>query len=255
MYTKNDIISDIKKAGIKPTDTVLMHSSIKSVGELENGADTILDAFCEYLSEGLFVLPTHTWRDIDAQNPHFDVLKSEVCVGMLPEVFRKRKGVYRSLHPTHSLAAYGISAEEFVKGEENCNTPCNPKSCYGKLEKMGAKVILLGVNFGRCTIIHCIEEVARVQGKLTQEYESLFSRNEIGLEFLVKSFRHNNSNSELFVKLEPVLRHRNQIEYRKLGDSDMRILEAKTLFATTLELLDRDIFLFNDDKPVPIEWY
>lgn len=255
MYTKNDIKADIKKAGILPTDIILMHSSIKSAGELENGADTILDAFCEHLSDGMLVLPTHTWRDINAENPHFDVLQSEVCIGVLPEIFRNRSDVFRSLHPTHSVAAFGKAAEEFVRGDENCNTPCGVKSCYGKLEKMGAKIILLGVDFGRCTIIHCIEEVARVPGKITQEYENLFSRDKAGNEILVKSFRHYNSNSELFTKLEPVLRYRNQIEYRKLGDSDMRIMDTSTLFSTTLELLDKDIFLFNDDVPVPVEWY
>ena len=47
--------------GLCSTDTVTIHTSMKAIGEVEGGADTVIDAFCESLDEGLFLVPTHTW--------------------------------------------------------------------------------------------------------------------------------------------------------------------------------------------------
>lgn len=49
MYTKSDLINSIANLGIKPTDTLLIHSSFKSIGRVENGTDTVFDAFIEYM--------------------------------------------------------------------------------------------------------------------------------------------------------------------------------------------------------------
>ena len=60
MYTKADLQSDLRKMGVRPDDTVLIHTSMKAIGMVEGGADAVIDAFCEYLTDGLFLVPTHT---------------------------------------------------------------------------------------------------------------------------------------------------------------------------------------------------
>ena len=45
MYNKNNIIEDLKNIGIKKGDVVLLHSSYKSLGEIEGGAKTFFEAF------------------------------------------------------------------------------------------------------------------------------------------------------------------------------------------------------------------
>ena len=70
------------------------------------------------MEPGLLVLPTHTWSYINAENPRFYVDDSPSCVGILTELFRKRPGVVCSLHPTHSVAALGKDAEDFIAGNE-----------------------------------------------------------------------------------------------------------------------------------------
>ncbi len=67
MHSKQSLLEQIKVLGIKPQDTLLIHSSMKAIGEVDGGADTVLDAFSEYLAPGLLVLPTHTWRQINAE--------------------------------------------------------------------------------------------------------------------------------------------------------------------------------------------
>lgn len=75
MHTKQSLMDQLESAGIDQHGTVLMHSSMKSIGEVEGGADTVLDALSEYMKDGLLVLPTHTWSSINKDNPKFYVEK------------------------------------------------------------------------------------------------------------------------------------------------------------------------------------
>ncbi len=60
MVTKKDIFDFLESADIRHDDKVTIHCSLKAIGEIENGADGLIDAFCEYLKDGLFIVPTHT---------------------------------------------------------------------------------------------------------------------------------------------------------------------------------------------------
>lgn len=157
-YTKQDLKQQLQEAGLKETDTILIHSSMKAIGEVEGGADTVLDAWMEYFGKGLLLLPTHTWAQMSPEHPVYDPEREESCVGLLTNLFRKRPGVVRSLHPTHSMAAFGREAADYVEGEENCNTPCTPGGCYDRLRQVKGKVLLAGVGHERNTFIHSVEE-------------------------------------------------------------------------------------------------
>ncbi len=103
-YTKLDLLQDLADMGLTGQETILIHSSMKSIGPVDGGADTVLDALMEFFRPGQFLLlPTHTWRTINAANPVFDVCTSPCCVGILPELFRpaSRCGTQPAPHPQH----------------------------------------------------------------------------------------------------------------------------------------------------------
>ena len=76
MITEKDIHVFLKKIGIKPDDTVLVHTSMRAIGEVQGGCDGLIDAFVSYLCDGLFIVPTHTWGCVGANDPVFDVKKT-----------------------------------------------------------------------------------------------------------------------------------------------------------------------------------
>lgn len=106
-YNKQQLKDQLKSMGLKGDETILIHSSMKSIGEVDGGADTVLDAWMEYFKDGLLLLPTHTWKTVNADNPVYNPQITPSCVGLLTNMFMKRDGVIRSLHPTHSMAGYG----------------------------------------------------------------------------------------------------------------------------------------------------
>jgi aminoglycoside 3-N-acetyltransferase len=55
MYNKQELLNHLKELGINENGTLLVHSSMKSIGQVEGGADTVLDALSEYMKNGLLV--------------------------------------------------------------------------------------------------------------------------------------------------------------------------------------------------------
>ena len=88
MYTKNDIHTQLRRMGVSPADTVLMHTSMKAVGEVDGRAEGFLDILIDYFAEdGLFLIPTHTWRNLgNTDEPTLDMASSYTCIGLLPSL-------------------------------------------------------------------------------------------------------------------------------------------------------------------------
>ena len=40
-YTKEDLKQQLAEMGLKTTDAIMVHSSMKSLGDVEGGADTV----------------------------------------------------------------------------------------------------------------------------------------------------------------------------------------------------------------------
>lgn len=57
-YTKKHLKEQLYQMGLNGTETILIHSSMKAIGDVEGGAETVLDAWMEYFKEGLLLLPT-----------------------------------------------------------------------------------------------------------------------------------------------------------------------------------------------------
>ena len=80
MFTKEELKQQLKQMGILPTDTLMIHTSLRAVGPTEGRGDGLIDAFLEYLTEGLLLIPTHTWGST-GRTGVYDVRSTETCIG------------------------------------------------------------------------------------------------------------------------------------------------------------------------------
>ena len=141
-YNKQQLKDQLESMGLKGDETILIHSSMKAIGAVDGGADTVLDAWMEYFKDGLLLLPTHTWKTVNADNPVYNPYTTPSCVGLLTNMFMKRDGVIRSLHPTHSMSGYGKNAAEYLAGEEYNNTHVRRVAVMTGLKRSAAKCFL-----------------------------------------------------------------------------------------------------------------
>lgn len=224
---------------------------MKKIGNVDHGAETVLDALVEHLNDGLLILPTHTWETINEGNPNFYVEDSETCVGILTELFRKREHVVRSLHPTHSVAAIGKDAHSFTADDHKFDTPCAEGSSLWKLMGRKGKIVLIGVNFTSNTFIHGIEEWNDVPGRLTDDHEPLYTIKEDGSKISVPSRRHCGLDWSMhYWKVEDVLLKRGTITKGKFGDATTLVCDAVRLNNDISKMLQTNKALFTTNQPL-----
>ncbi|MGN0318166.1 MAG: AAC(3) family N-acetyltransferase [Lachnospira sp.] len=241
--TKKLLINQLRDMGLRPSDKIMVHSSMKAIGEVEGGADTVVDAFMEYFKDGLFMTPAHTWKQMSKEYNIFDPSTEPGCVGIIPNIFMKREGVHRSLHPTHSIAAFGSMAEEYVKGDDNFNTPCNPKGCFGRLYDIDARILLIGVTHAKNTYIHSIEESLGVKQRFTSEPTLFYIKREDGTLKPAEMYRHFNSQtahiSESFDKLMDYYYETGAATKVRFGAADSILCSARSLYNVTKKVLSQ----------------
>lgn len=246
MINKTTLMQDLERIGIDPKGTLWLHLSLKSLGTIDGGADCLIDALMEYMKDGLLVIPTHTWEHVNAKQPVYHINETPSCIGIVPELFRKRNQVHRSLHPTHSVAAYGKEAETFVSGQTAFNTPCHPDSNYGDLIRRKAQVLLIGVNFARNTLVHCIEEMMDVPKRLTTTTEKLLSVDHEATIHPCPQHRHIGAISENYPRMEDLMFKRAVMKEVKIGRAKTLAFNAADLEKVTLELLEDNIASFDN---------
>ena len=146
IYTKNDISSALNKVGIKKGDNLLVHCKMSSLGYIDGGAESIIDALCNSINapeQGTLLMPTFPHHqlayDYFESNPEFDVQTTPSLMGVVSEKFRTKNGVIRSLHPSHPVSAYGPNADFLVKDHFGQITPFNKNSPFYKLSELNGK--------------------------------------------------------------------------------------------------------------------
>lgn len=260
MFTKDQLKSQLQQMGLRSSDTVLIHTSYKAVGDVEGGIDAFLNAFCEYLSDGLFIVPTHTWADVTAAKPIYDVNRSLPCIGAVPCVAAFRKDGVRSLHPTHSVWAHGNAAAAFVRGEENAGSPAPVGFVWDRLADCGAKILLIGVTHNRNTFIHSVDERAALPDRLSPEPwpVTIIDADGNRLQRTMRNHRCSRTDdvSRFYVNFDKPLTETGAQTFGKLGNADVRIVDAAACRELVLRVYSRakeDIF--TDFCEFPPELY
>ncbi|MBQ8357002.1 MAG: AAC(3) family N-acetyltransferase [Clostridia bacterium] len=239
MITKTQLKQEIAALGIAPNDTVLIHTSFKSIGDIEGGADTLIDAFTEYLRDGLFLVPTHTWANVNRDQPVYRAAETVPCIGLVPRTAACRKDGIRSLHPTHSVWACGKEAAAFVAGEEAAETPCPVGGAWWRLGEVHAKLLLIGVGLSSNTYIHAIDEIAGLDDRLARDPWNVTVVAENGQRFTHPFRNHGRTGSANFDNFERPLTARGAMTVGKLGNATVRMVDAAKCRDVLLDIYSR----------------
>eukprot|EP01052_Picozoa_sp_SAG31_P006941 SAG31_NODE_325_length_17671_cov_9.902743_22_plen_248_part_00 len=200
--------------------------------------------------------------------PVFDVKNTPTNLGAIPEAFRQRDGVLRSLHPTHSVACFGPKASELVhvsqglirnefglngvnlgligQGHEDDRSPVGANSPFRKVRDMGGQVAFLGCPCGaRCnTSCHGIEELLEVPPPY------LFKESKISYTVIdangasttqEQHSRHDfDGTGQRYERVLDLLTLGSERSQGKVGGATMHVLDAQAMWANTLAALRAD---------------
>ncbi len=258
MVTKQDIFRLLENFHIKQDDKVTVHSALRSVGEIENGADGMIDAFCEYLCDGMLLIPTHTWKNVNKDNPYYDVKETIPCIGTLPRVAAFRPDGKRSLHPTHSVAAFGREAAAFIRGEERSATPAPVGGCLNRLYKENGKILLVGVTHNRNTYLHAVEERLNIPNRLNPDSFIVTIRDEAGNLMQSPPFHNHliSGLSEHYEKYQKAFAYTGAVACGSLGNAAVICCDARKTADTVAMLWEHaDYDLCLEDREIPESYY
>ena len=136
---------------------VIVHSSLKSFGYVEGGADTVIDVLMELVTEeGTLLFPSFNHGAPYSAGDIYDVTCTPTTNGKIPDTFWRRPGVSRSINPTHAFAAWGKNQERYTKDHQKTSA-MGPDSPLGRLMEDGGYCLLLGTGYRSNTFHHQVE--------------------------------------------------------------------------------------------------
>jgi len=139
---RDEIRAALDVLGVPRGVVLMVHSSLHQFGYIEGGADAVIDALLDAVGpEGTLAMPTLSCSWVG--RPPYDPATTPSRVGAVTEAFRKRPGVLRSPHPTHSVAALGPRAAEIVSGHTPDRPVFAPEGAFGRLYELDAWILML----------------------------------------------------------------------------------------------------------------
>ena len=175
--TRRSLARELRELGVTPGDVLMVHASMRAVGEVLGGANVVVQALEDVVGEAgtltayVDVELFHEDDDESEDVPVFDarIARAARDHGILHEVMRTWPGARRSAHPDAGVVAIGARAEWIVDphpfrygyGE---GTP------FARIVEAGGKVLMLGAPLDTITLVHHAEHLARIPDKRVVRY-------------------------------------------------------------------------------------
>ncbi len=238
MIGLEELIDGFREVGLKEGDSLIVHSSYKSIGGVDGGPETVIKALLEVIgSEGNLMLPTFNYTR-PLPEPYFDPENTPARTGIIPEMGRKWEGAIRSLHPTHSVAVIGPKARELVADHLKYRA-VGVGSPVDRLAQMGGKVLLIGVGHISNTMIHIAEEHAGIGEFKVSWYDELPDI-KIKLpdgKIITHKLDTSPSCSSAFEAVAYSLRKRGLIRDGRVGNASLQLMSGKDVIDCVGELI------------------
>lgn len=254
---KEQIVSGLKSLGIKRSDNIFVHCSMKKFGFVCGGAQIIIEALIEVIGEdGNILMPTQSWKNLDpsagvhweepeewwqAIRDNWPAYDSRITptntMGSVAEMFRNWPETKRSNHPARSIAALGKDSEYFVENHDLSNI-FGIESPLHRFYKKNGKVLLLGVGYDKNTSLHLADELANYPSKhyITEssaiikngkrewiQYETLFVDGE--------DFEEIGQNFEKVSK---------SLKSKDIGNATVKVMEQRELVDFAIKWIERN---------------
>lgn len=226
--SKKEIKSGLQKLGLKQGDTVIVHSSLASIGEVEGGADTVIWALQEVIgTRGMLMMPYPLGN------------------ATIAKVFSDSPGVVKSFHPTHSVSAWGAGVREFVRDHIKSPTACGRETPYGRLIAANGYILLLGVDQDRNTTLHTIEEYADLP--YLSEHRVDYT-DQAGMK-RIKILKKYPGPHRNFIGIDRLLAEEGAMKTGKIGSASARLIKARQMADVLFKALKKNPALFLCDNP------
>jgi aminoglycoside 3-N-acetyltransferase len=250
-YEVRTLLDDL---GISTGDKLFIHAFLPSLGRVEGGVPTILEAILECLgSSGTLIVPTFTasYRREEV----YDVSNSKSFNGAFSEYVRTLPSSIRSLDPLFSMSAIGKDSEYLMsRSSKNC---FGHDSIYEKLFFENTKFLGFGIqwNQGYSFFMH-LERLAKVPYRKDKVFygntclKSGIMINDEATHFIRREDVDWNLNRTLVC--ESLVAQKKVIEVSQSGCLH-RVFEPKSVEHDILSYLEDDLWCMTSKAKQPVK--
>jgi aminoglycoside 3-N-acetyltransferase len=236
-YTKEDIVSSLKKTGLKNGDSIFLHSNIGFFGRLEDVDNS--QKYCEILKDAIFdvlgkngtlIVPTFSLSFCNNQIYDRQNTESFQC-GMFSEFIRQLKISKRSDDANFSVCAIGEKADYFTK--EVSEHSFGIDSFWDRLWKENGKICRFNMSSDYNTFIHFVERKLNVVYRYDKEFTgiSIINGEKINKKYyhFVRDLEKDEHISDLN-QLDESLKKLGLLKTMNLGKGQMILMKTKDVF-------------------------
>lgn len=156
---KIELTEELKKLGLKEGMEIEVHSSLSSFGYIEGGAETVIEALMECVSErGSIFMPSLCFGpelELTEEDRNMRITKKikilpedepRTAMGIIADTFRRRDDVVTGAGVIRT-SGWGLHADEATKGG------------LDYVIHNSGKALLLGVDIYKLTAMHYVEDI------------------------------------------------------------------------------------------------
>ena len=260
MYSIEELANDFRKLGIRAGETLMLHASVRAVGEVAGGPDCIHLALKSVLtSEGTLMmyascpryydevgrgnLTREQEREIREKLPPFDPLtaRSARDNGTLVEFLRTYLDSRVNRHVAR-FVFWGKQTEHLMSSQP-WNYAFGANSPLERFLVLDGKIVLLGSDHDAVTFLHYAEHVADIPGKRIARYQVPVMDNGCRVWRPTEEFDtsgdgvHANWPDRFFAKIVDSFLVKTTNNGARVGDAMTYILSAGELFDFALPLM------------------
>lgn len=249
--TPDELFADLRELGVRENAVLLVHSSLSAMGYVPGGPIAVIESIRRAIGpEGTLVFPAHSWLWMNRGTRTFDVRETSVCVGTIPNEFRKMPGVIRSLHPTHSVAAVGPVAADLIRDHQLADTPCGPGTPYHRLLERDGQILFIGVGLTSNTVFHTIEALCGLDYLLNDTPDDFEIIDDKGLHSNVKMRLHRQGVPRRFEELTASLEASGVLRKGRVGAAESLLINGMSFLTVMLDFIQEQpgIFLRSQNQ-------
>jgi aminoglycoside 3-N-acetyltransferase len=260
MYSIEELANGFRTLGIRAGDTVMLHASVRAVGEVAGGPDQIHLALKSVLtSEGTLMmyascpryydevgrgnLTIEQERDILEKLPLFDPLtaRSDRDNGTLVEFLRTYPDSAVNRHVAR-FVFWGKQSEHLMSSQP-WNYALGSDSPLERFLMLDGKIVLLGSDHDAVTFLHYVEHIADFPGKRIARYQVPVMENGCRVWRAMEEFDtsgdgvHANWPDRFFAKIIDSLLTKTRNNGARVGNAMTYILSARELLDFALPLM------------------
>jgi aminoglycoside 3-N-acetyltransferase len=168
-FSAAELCSELERRLPADAEIIMVHCSLNDLQPMYTGtAGDLLDGLVRLCgAQRTLVMPAFFFGGPDQDptayyrdKPMFDASRQPSQMGLLSELFRRRPGVRRSLHPTASVCALGPLADDLVAVHHLQATTFGAGTPFGLMAERRTAIVGIGVEYFRClSQVHAAEDL------------------------------------------------------------------------------------------------